>query len=90
MYSSRYILIVFHRLPSSVPTFPTVVDSGFPERLTFGLSFRHFLEEHPDSGVLAEHMHGCLPLDKSSGKNALGVADWMWASWTLIRSFAEC
>ena len=52
------------------------------------MSFRHFLEEHQNSGLLAEHMHGCLPLDKSSGEEALGAADRMWASWTLTRSFA--
>ena len=42
-----------------------------------------------NSGLLAEHMHGCLPLQKSSGENALGAADRMWASWTLTESFAE-
>ena len=66
-----------------------MVDSRNAECLTLGLSFRYFPEEHQNSGLLARHMHGCLPLDKSSCENALGVADRMWASWTLTRSFAE-
>ena len=50
---------------------------------------RHFFDERPNSGLRVEQMHGCLPLDNSSGEIALGAPDRICASWTSAKSLAD-